>query len=351
MDTAALDAMFPPASATRPADKKLRLAVIGCGANAAINHLPAIASSARVEATVLVDTFSRRAEELANKYAVPAVVTDYRAIEGLADAAIVALPNYLHAAATIELLHRGIHVLVEKPMALNTSDCDAMIQAANVSGATLAVGLEFRFYSDAQFLKAFLGNGLLGRIKSFDLRVGTIFNWPLESGYLFDKDKAGGGVLMDLGVHLVDLLLWWFGDCEKVSYTDDACGGVESNCEMQLEFAGGVVGTVELSRTRNLRNNCTFVGEHGRLEVEAWSEDPGFRIDLNGCGPHLIGHLGGAGLTHTCESAVERQIDDFADAVQNRREPVVSGREGRRTIQFVEECYRARRPLRLPWCF
>jgi predicted dehydrogenase len=328
---------------------KLRVAVIGCGANAAINHLPIIAASRHVETAVLVDTFIRRAEDLARKYAVPAVVADYREIEGLADAAIVALPNDLHAPATIELLNRGIHVLVEKPMARNTRECDAMIQAAKHSGAVLAVGLEFRFCSDSDFIKQFLAAGLLGRVTTCDLRLGVVFDWPVESDYLFDRERAGGGVLMDLGVHVIDLLLWWLGDYESVAYADDAMGGVESNCAMQVKFAGGATGTVEISRTRNLRNSCIFTGTRGRLEIELWAENPELRLEVNGHHAYLSGRLGGDGVVLDCGRALERQIENFAEAIQNRSEPIVSGREGRRAIQFIESCYRARRPLQEPW--
>jgi predicted dehydrogenase len=331
--------------------EKLRVAVIGCGANAAINHLPIIAASRHAEPAVLVDTVVRRAEDLAHKYRVPAVVGDYREIEGMADAAIVALPNDLHAPVTIELLYRGIHVLVEKPMALTTSECDAMIQAAKHSGATLAVGLEFRFCSDCEFIKRFLAAGLLGCIKKFDMRMGVLFHWPVASGYLFDRQKAGGGVLMDFGVHVLDLLLWWLGDYKKVTYADDARGGVESNCAMHLEFTGGAAGTVEISRTRNLRNSCIFAGERGRLEIELWSENPAIRLEVGDRGPHLEGRVAGDGVILDGEVELERQIEDFARAIRSGREPFVNGYEGRRTVELIEACYRDRRPLRHPWSF
>jgi predicted dehydrogenase len=328
---------------------KLRVAVVGCGANAAINHLPIIAASRRVEAAVLVDTFVPRAEDLARKYRVPKVLADYRDIERLADAAIVALPNHLHAPVTIDLLKRGIHVLVEKPMALTTSECDAMIEAARRSGAILAVGLEFRFCSDSDFIREFLAAGLLGRVEKVDLRLGVVFDWPLESDYLFDRERAGGGVLLDLGVHVTDLLLWWLGDYESIAYADDAMGGVESNCAIQVKFAAGTTARIEISRTRNLRNSCIFTGTRGRLEIELWSENPKLRLDLNGHHAHLSGRLGGDGVVLDCGRALERQIENFAQAIQDGCEPIVTGQEGRRAIQFIESCYRERRPLQEPW--
>jgi predicted dehydrogenase len=349
MSATLLNAIAPIETSLRSSGEKLGVAVIGCGANAAINHVPIIAASRHVEPVVLVDTFIQRAEDLARKYGVPAVVADYREIEGMAHAAIVAVPNHLHAPVTIELLNRGIHVLVEKPMALTARECDAMIQAAQHSGTILAVGLEFRFCSDSDFIKQFLAAGLLGQIVSCDLRLGVVFDWPVESDYLFDKERAGGGVLMDLGVHVIDLLLWWLGDYESVAYADDALGGVESNCAMQVKFAGGATGTIEISRTRNLRNSCIFTGTRGRLEIELWSENPELRLELNGHNAYLSGRLGGDGVVLDCGSALERQIDNFAQAIQNRREPMVSGQEGRRAVQFIESCYRNRRPLPEPW--
>ena len=82
---------------------------------------------------------------------------------------------------------------------------------------------------------------------------------------------------MDLGVHALDLLLWWFGDCELVSYCDDSEGGLETDCEIRLRFQNGVTGIVELSRTRNLRNSCVIEGDCGTLTVEAGF---GSKLDL-----------------------------------------------------------------------
>ena len=77
-----------------------------------------------------------------------------------------------------------------------------------------------------------LDQGLLGDIISFDLRQGVVLNWAVSSDYLLKKDKAGGGVLFDFGPHILDLMLWWFGDYERVEYYDDAAGGIEANCEL-----------------------------------------------------------------------------------------------------------------------
>ena len=106
---------------------------------------------------------------------------------------------------------------------------------------------------------------MLGTIRSFDVREGMVFRWPVKSAAMFSPEC--GGVLADIGTHVLDLLLWWFGDVAGFEYWDDAAGGVEADAVMHLEMASGVTGRVELSRTRDLRNSCVIRGERGTLEV------------------------------------------------------------------------------------
>ena len=335
---------------TKPNTSKVRLAVVGCGAVAQIHHVPAIAASSRVEAAVLVDADEKRARELAGRFGVPEVATDYRDLPGRVDGAVVALPNSLHAPVSIELLRRGVHVLVEKPMALTVAECDEMIEAARAGRTVLAVGLDFRFFDSSLFVRNLLCDGLIGPVRRFDLRQGVIPRWPFATDFLLKKEMAGGGVLADFGVHVLDLLLWWLGDLTASDYRDDALGGVESDCEMTLTTASGVTGTVEISRTRNLRNTCVFEGERAKLEVGIWDSDPQIRLSIGGSEVALAGQArktGEAGLNFL--DTFIRQIDDFARAIRGRGKPLVPGCEGRRSLALIESCYAQRRFLECPW--
>jgi predicted dehydrogenase len=340
---------------TKPNTSKVRLAVVGCGAVAQIHHLPAIAASDRVEAAVLVDADEKRARALAARFGVPEVATDFRDLPGRVEAAVVALPNSLHAPVSIELLRRGVHVLVEKPMAMTVRECDEMIAAAAAGRTVLAVGLDFRFFDASLFVRNLLRDGLLGEIRRFDLRQGVIPRWPFATDFLLKKEMAGGGVLADFGVHVLDLLLWWLGDWTEVEYRDDALGGVESDCEMRLTLGAGIAGTVEISRTRNLRNTCIFEGERATLEAGIWDSDPEIRLSIADREVALAGHArreSGSGLSRSGLNFADvfvRQIDDFARAIRGRREPFVPGSEGRRSLALIEACYERRQPLVLPW--
>lgn len=333
-----------------PNPAPLRLAVVGCGAITTLHHLPAITLADHVDATVLVDVDAARARKLAERFGVPEVATDTAALPGRVDAAIVALPNSLHAPVSIDLLRHGIHVLVEKPMAMNVRECDEMIAAADAAGAVLAVGHEFRFFDSSLLVRNLLRDGLLGDIRRFEMHQGVIPRWPFATDFFLKKETAGGGVLADYGAHVLDLLLWWLGDWADVEYLDDAMGGVESDCEMRLTMRSGLTGTVEISRTRNLRNTCLFEGTRASLEVGVWDPDPEIRLLIADREVSLAGRArreGSPGLDFT--NAFVRQLDDFAAAIREGREPFVPGSEGRRSLALFEACYARRKPLELPW--
>jgi len=341
---------------TRPHPSKLRVGVVGCGAVATIHHLPALALSERAEAAMLVDADARRARSLADRFGVADVMADYRELPGRVDAAIVALPNSLHAPVSCELLRRGVHVLVEKPMAVTVRECDEMIAAAQAGRTVLAVGLDFRFFDSSLWVRDLLRDGLLGDVHRFEMHQGVIPRWPFATDFMLKKEMAGGGVLADFGVHVLDLLLWWLGDWADVEYRDDAMGGVESDCELRLTLRSGIAGTAEISRTRNLKNTCLFEGSRASLEVGIWDPDPEIRLSTGDLPEReerevrLAGRArrqGSSGIDMT--DAFVRQIDDFAAAIRERREPFVPGREGRRSLALIEACYARRRPLELPW--
>ncbi len=326
-----------------------RIAIIGCGAVTEYRHLPALAAI-NIKPELLVDINLRRAQTLADAFNTPHISDDYRSRVGDFDAAIVASPHHLHAPVCIDLLRRGIHVLVEKPMALTTGECDAMIAAAEESGAILAVGLMRRFRQDFQWVKAALDAGVLGQIESFDFQEGGMYGWPVASGFFFRKETAGGGVLIDAGAHTLDLLLWWLGDVTTVDYCDDNYGGVEADCKLQVTLASGGRGVVELSRTQQLRNTAILRGGRGEIEV-GFFED---KLHLTARPKEILefknGNVRGNRLPPPVfKDLFVSQIKDWLRAIKTKQEPLVSGVEARRSVALIETCYQQRQPLELPW--
>ena len=224
-----------------------------------------------------------------------------------------------------------------------------MIEAARQSGAILTVGLVRRFYAASRFVKQLLDEGWLGQIRSFDVREGAIYSWPVASDFFFRQEAAGGGVLVDTGAYTLDMLLWWLGDYEGVEYYDDAMGGVEANCELHLTLKNGVKGIVELSRTRALRNTCLIKGQCGILEIGV-GFNPTVCLELCDRSARLEGRVLAQRFPQEGFLDVMRQqLEDFARAVCGESQPFVPGEEGRRSIALFEACYKARQPLELPW--
>ena len=244
-------------------------------------------------------------------------------------------------------------MLVEKPMALNLEEAEAMVRAANTNRVALQIGLMNRFCRGAQVVKRAIDENWLGRVRSFTVEWGFVYDWPVASGFFFSKEQAGGGVLIDLGSHVLDLLLWWLGDAAALEYKDDSLGGVETECRLSLVLhgpAGSVEGTVTLSRLRKLTNKARIVGDRFTVEcdidnpvaVRFWptssgSEDLVFGLDFDSLS------------RQTLDDAYAEQLRAFARVITTGGNPAVPGESVLGSVALIDRCYRQRQPLELPW--
>ncbi len=338
-----------PSDTDRDLDRPLRIGIVGAGAAAEGIHLPALARVPGVCVAAIADPARDRLAHVSRTFGIPSAFADYRDMIPHIDAAIVGVPHHLHAAVAVDLLDAGIDVLVEKPMAVTTAECDVMIEAADRSGSMLAVGLLRRFAPTLRFTKEAIDAGLLGRIHSFDVSEGIVFKWPVKSAAMFHP--RNGGVLADIGIHLIDLMLWWFGDCAALEYRDDALGGVEADALLEVQMASGVSGRIELSRSRDLRCTCIIRGERGTLEVGTKTDSV---VTLTPGSGNAA--LTGRATTHlqqqppTCLADLfAAEMIDFVRAVNGGARPEVPGGEGRRAVEVLEACYRQRQPLVFPF--
>jgi predicted dehydrogenase/nucleoside-diphosphate-sugar epimerase len=343
--------------------KLLRVAVVGCGAIAQQIHLPILAGYEGVKLALLVDRDVARTRELAKGYGVEKVVADAAELSSEEiDAAVVATPPSHHAPCSIELMERGIHVLVEKPMSTCYADAEAMVRTAEKAGVVLAVGYFRRLMPSIRMLKALLDSHWLGRPIGFEVVSGGFYNWAAASLGNIRKDLAGGGVLIDFGSHMLDLLHFLFDHpAEVLEYRDNARGGIESDCLARLRLVHrgeAVEGRVELSRTRKLGNRVRVVCERGTLEYRITER---FRVWVT---PHdlvLSEPLRGeprpfclqAGWADEPEvdwfETVRTEIDDWLGAIRSGGQPNLSGRSALPTARVIDECYRRVQPLDEPW--
>jgi predicted dehydrogenase len=327
----------------------LRIAMVGCGAVTELAHLPICTNTADVRVVALVDTNLERAKKLAAEYSVPTVQATCEGLAGRVDAAIVAAPHFLHERISSDLLRQGIHVLVEKPMALTASECDKMIEAAEAGRAVLAVGLMRRFAPWVRFVKRAIGAGAIGKIQKFEIKEGSPYDWPVASDFFFRKETAGGGVLIDTGAHTLDLMLWWFGDPEKIEYFDDADGGVEADCEIHLSYSNGVVGRVDFSRTRVLGYRIQIHGDKGSMDIQPYKKAPVTIAYGDSCLGGTVTNPGNYLDISEHVPLMGSSFRDFVRAIRTKTIPTVDGCEGKRAVALIETCYAIRQPLAYPW--
>jgi predicted dehydrogenase len=197
--------------ATIGANNKVRVGIIGCGGIANGKHMPALKKVANVEMVAFCDIVVERAEKAKRDFGTPdaKVYEDYKKLleDKTIDVVHVLTPNRSHSFITVDALNAGKHVMCEKPMAINSIEAQKMIDAAKRSGKKLTIGYQNRQRADSQFLKMEAEKGTFGDIyyaKATAIRRRAVPTW----GVFLNEYEQGGGPLIDIGTHALDLTLW-----------------------------------------------------------------------------------------------------------------------------------------------
>ncbi len=188
----------------------VRVGVIGTGAIAQVAHLVALSQLDGVEIAGLCDTDVAKAQALAGRFGVTDVFDDIVDLlrHSKPDAVVVCTPNHLHEVHTITALSEGVSVLCERPLALTSSGVEQVMAARESSGAHLMVGMNHRYRSDIEAVRAFLVGGELGALRSVRAYWHIFRPTGVASGWRERPAESGGGAMFDLGLPLVDLALW-----------------------------------------------------------------------------------------------------------------------------------------------
>jgi predicted dehydrogenase len=267
--------------------KKLRVALIGAGGISDL-HLRTLQSFPDVEVVAAVDLRQERLAQVREKHGVAGLYTDWKKMlkEVKPDAADVCTPNGAHAPATIDALNAGAHVMTEKPMAMTPKECERMIAAAEKNGRKLAVGFQYRFHPSTKFLAQAREEGEFGKVmfvKCQALRRRGIPNW----GVFGQKKLQGGGPMIDIGVHVIEMAHYVMGSPRPVAASgntwtymgnkpskinsawpnwDYKTYTVEDLAIGQIRFENGAILQIEASFVAHIEKdvwNFTLMGEKG----------------------------------------------------------------------------------------
>ena len=345
--------------------KKLRVGVVGCGGIANAKHLPAMKKNGNFEIVAFCDLIEEKALKAKEEYGTEdaLVCTDYKEVlKQDVEAVYVLTPNSAHAPISIAALDAGKHVMCEKPMAKTYAEAKAMVEAAERSGKILTIGYQSRYRADSAYLKRACENGDLGEIyyaKAHAVRRRAVPTW----GVFLDAEKQGGGPLIDIGTHALDLTLWMMDNYEPEMVvgsvyrkladqkeTGNAWGDWDPNIFTVEDSAFGFIrmkngATINLESSWALNSLDVKEAKTTLCGTKAGADmNNGLRINRVSYGRQCVEEpnltAGGvaffAGAAESCED-VEQRV--FYTAVVNGEPLVVEPRQAMVVTQILEAIY------------
>ena len=342
--------------------KRIRIGIIGTG-SISHEHLDAYTKQPDSDIFAICDIQIKRAEQVAAKYDIPHVfesVEEMLELEEL-DAVSICTWNYTHADITIAALYAGKHVLVEKPLAINVEEAERIKVAAKKTGKVVQVGVVRRFDQNTQMLKQFADGGLFGGFyyakASYLRRAGN------PGGWFADKQKSGGGPLIDIGVHVIDLCWYLMGKPKPVSISantyhklgnrsnikyvsfykaadyDPNQNDVEDLANAIIRFENGASLMIDVSYTLHAPKDETAVklyGTKGGLEIEpelkmvTEQHDTMLNIFPQTDSPKL-----------DVKQAFAAEIDHFIQCCQTGQTPISSLDDGIEIMKMLNGIYKS----------
>jgi Predicted dehydrogenases and related proteins len=339
--------------------KKIKVAIIGTGSISNL-HMIGYKDLDYVEVVAACDINRERVENFAQKYDIPNVFTDYNEMLKMKDIDAVSVTtwNNVHAPAAIAALKAGKNVLCEKPLALNAAQAEEMVAAAKESGKLLMVGFCRRFGENARALKNFIESGELGKI--YYAKTGCLRRWGNPGGWFSDKKRSGGGPVIDLGVHVIDLVRYLSGKPRVTSVTASTFNYVGMKPEVKgilkynsadyseyndvedcatalIKFDNGMTLFFETSWVQHIKEDSLYLEMYGdkagaRLEpdVELYEDKGNYMTNVK----PIIGASG-----NSFEHNFKEEIKHFVDCVANGTQCLNPGEDGVEIMKILDAIY------------
>ena len=335
--------------------KKVRVGMVGTGGIADM-HIACLKKIPGVEIVAACDIKESVAEAAAEKHDIPHVFTDYKKLLKLKeiDAVSVCTPNFFHAEPAIAASRAGKHVIVEKPMAMNAREAQAMVDAAKKARRVLVIGFQFRYAPNTQMLKRAIDDGKFGKVlyvRCQAMRRRGIPNW----GVFGRKDLQGGGPLIDVGVHILEAAHYLMGKPQPVAasgncYTyignkksdvtvpwpnwDHKTYTVEDLAIGMIRFANGATMVVESSFCAHIERgvfDITLMGEKGGgtwEQPKIFTDQSGTMVNLE---PSFL----------ESDTQWDQKMTDWIECIRTGRKPVCPGEDGVAVQKMLDGIYKS----------
>jgi predicted dehydrogenase len=340
--------------------EKVKIGIIGAG-NISEAHIKGYIECKDAQITAICDINEDRASQKAEKYGIKNIYTDYKELlkSSGVDAVSICTWNNTHAPIAIDALAAGKNVLCEKPMAINAEQALEMQKAQKESGKLLMIGFVRRFGNDCAILKDFIESGDLGDI--YYAKANYIRRNGNPGGWFSDKQKSGGGPLIDLGVHVLDLVRYLAGSPKPVSvyavafdplgnrehikipkgyvssdYVSGEVCDVEDMAAAMIRFDNGMVLNLEVSFSLNVEKDRgsielfgTKAGAKIDPELKIYSEQNGYLVDI------IPAHK----TALSFEGLFENEIKHFISCVKSDTQCISTAQDGIEIMRIIDAIY------------
>lgn len=346
--------------------KKLRIGIIGAGSIATIAHIPAYAKMENVEVVAVCDIKLEKAQAMAEQYNVPHTFENYMDLinmDGI-DAVDICTPNYLHSEIAVKALEKGLHVFCEKPDAVSAAEAERMQAAAEKSGKVLMVMRNNRYMGISSFLKKYIDDGKMGTVYAARCGWQRRRGIPGKGGWFTTKEQSGGGPLIDLGVHMIDLTLWLMGNPKPVAVTgctynkfadsdvsdsehsdfgekmDDGVFDVEDLAMGFIRFDNGACMQIEFSWASNIEKEQRFFELRGEKSGAMWNSNTnqlGIYEEAYGTTVDYMPNI----VNDTGLGNHAKNLRHFVDVVLNGVTPGFVPQQGVDMVKILEAIYKS----------
>lgn len=333
-------------------DRKIKVALVGCG-RIAENHFQSIMQHKdRLHLTAVCDTDPAALQRASSQYAVDACSSLDSLLQTVdADAVVLCTPSGLHAGQTIQIARSGRHVITEKPMATRWQDGINMVKACDDAGVRLFVVKQNRRNATLQLLKKAVQQGRFGRIYMADIKV----FWTRPQEYYDQAAWRGtwefdGGAFMNQASHYIDLLHWLLGPVESVqAMTATLARNIETEDSgvMNIRWRNGALGSVSvtmLTYPKNLEGSITILGEKGSVKIGGVAVNEIQHWDFADSRPEDA-DIHSASYQTTSVYGVGHPLyyDNVINTLQGKADPETDGREGLGSLELLIAAYRSAR--------
>lgn len=321
---------------------KVKIGIVGLGWIAQVFHLPILTKLPDVTIVCVCDRDKNRARAIAEKYGIPHFYTDYHemlAKESL-DAVDICTSTDVHKEVSIAALEAKLDVFVEKPIARKLNEAEAIAESVKKNKKKLMVGMNHRFRPDTMMLRSFIENKELGKV--FYAKAGWLKKPSSEGTWFSQKEMSGGGVILDMGIVMLDLALWMTGypEVARVSATNYTHKTkVEDSSVAYISMKNGSTITIEVSWNFHIENElyyCNIYGEQGSGKINPLMIHKEMHANVVNVTPVK---------TDTSQNALkksyENELRHFVESIRGNLPIISTAQEAVQRMKIIDAIYRS----------